>query len=142
MLSIAKYLCFILIRCFDGVDKMSVDKSWMNLPIRCCLEYVNGVESFLNYAFQHIREEDMKINSNRYRRTQDEVQHHPLFKGIRYDYTIWYLHGKDDTSENDGSDGEYDRDDVEFRTYKEVIYNWVTNRTISQDKILLLGKII
>lgn len=95
---------------------MTIDKSWMHLP-RCCLEYINGVESFLNYAFQHIREEDMKINcpcvncSNRYRMTRNEVQCHLLFKGIRHDYTTWYLHGEDDSHKNDSSDEECDNDD-------------------------------
>ena len=59
--------------------KIMVDKSWMHLSTRSCTEYINGVENFLEYAFKHSIDEDMKINcscidcSNRYRRTRDEV---------------------------------------------------------------------
>ena len=41
---------------------MPIDKSWMNLPIKSCTEYFNGVQNFLEYAFHHVKDEDMKIN--------------------------------------------------------------------------------
>ena len=96
---------------------MTVDKSWMHLSTRSHTEYVNGVENFLEYAFKHSIDGDMKINypcidcSNRYRRTQDEVQYHLLFRVIRRDYTTWYLHGEDDSEEEGDSEVEGDDDD-------------------------------
>ena len=96
---------------------MTVDKSWMHLSTRSHIEYVNGVENFLEYAFKHSIDGDMKINypcidcSNRYRRTQDEVQYHLLFRVIRRDYTTWYLHGEDDSEEEGDSEVEGDDDD-------------------------------
>ena len=91
---------------------MMVDKSWMHLSTRSCTEYINGVENFLEYAFKHSIDGDMKINcpcidcSNKYRRTRDEFQYHLLFGGIRRDYTTWYLHGEGDSEvEGDDDDG-------------------------------------
>ncbi|GMY20189.1 hypothetical protein FCV25MIE_15428 [Fagus crenata] len=95
---------------------MPVDKSWINLPSRSCHEYVNGVEKFVEYAFQHIKDDDMKIKcpcndcSNRYRRTRAEVERHLLWRGMRRDYTRWHLHGEGN-SENDEEDSDEDEDD-------------------------------
>ena len=81
----------------------------MHLPTRSYIEYINGVEDFLGYAFKHSTDGEMIINclcidcSNRFRRTRDEVQYHLLFRGIRRDYTTWYLHGEGD-SEEEGDD--------------------------------------
>ena len=44
-----------------GVDIMPVDKSWINLSSRSCEEHINGVMEFVDYAFQRIKDEDMKI---------------------------------------------------------------------------------
>ncbi|KAK7820095.1 hypothetical protein CFP56_039239 [Quercus suber] len=92
-------------------------KSVVFVPIRSCTEYINGVENFLEYAFKHSIDGDMKINyphidcSNKYRRTQDEVQYHLLFRIIRRDYTTWYLHGEGDSEEEGDSEMEGDDDD-------------------------------
>ena len=75
---------------------MTVDKSWMHLSTRSCTKYINGVENFLEYAFKHSIDEDKKIYcpcidcSNKYCRTWDE-------RGIRIDYTTWYLHEEGDS---------------------------------------------
>ena len=76
-----------------GVDIMPVDKSWISLSSRSCEEYINGVIEFVDYAFQRIKDEDMKIKcpcndcNNRYRRTRVEVTRDLLWKGMRRDYT-------------------------------------------------------
>ena len=76
-----------------GVDIMPVDKSWINLSSRSCEEYINGVIEFVDYAFQRIKDEDMKIKcpcndcNNRYRRTRVEVTRDLLWKGMTCDYT-------------------------------------------------------
>ena len=99
-----------------GVDIMPVDKSWIYLPSRSCHEYVNGVEKFVEYAFQRIKDDDMKIKclcndcSNRYRRTRVEVERHLLWSGMRRDYTRWHLQGEGN-SEDDEEDNDEDEDD-------------------------------
>ena len=54
---------------------MSVDKFWMHHSTR----YINGVENFLEYAFKHSINKDIKINylcvdcSNKYCWIEDKV---------------------------------------------------------------------
>ena len=91
---------------------MTVDKSWMHLSTRSCIEYINRVENFLECAFKHSIDGDMKINcpcidcNNRYHWTRDEVQYHLLFRGIKRDYTTWYLHREGDSEEEGDSEVE------------------------------------
>ncbi|GMY20213.1 protein SRG1 [Fagus crenata] len=95
---------------------MLVDKSWINLPSRSCHEYVNGVEKFVEYAIQRIKDDHMKIKcpcndcSNRYRKTRAKVERHLLWREMRRDYTRWHLHGEGN-SEDDEEDSDEDKDD-------------------------------
>ena len=80
---------------FNFVEiNIPIDKSWMNLSTRSCIEYFNGVESFLEYVFHHVKDEDTKINCpcvdycNRYRLTRKEVHIHLLCRGIMRSYTF------------------------------------------------------
>lgn len=63
-------------------NKMPIDKSWMNLPTRSCIECINGVENFLEYEFDHVKYEGMKINCpcvdcwNRYGLNREEFNIH------------------------------------------------------------------
>ena len=41
-----------------GVDIVPVNKSWISLSSRSCEEYINGVIEFVDYSFQHIKDED------------------------------------------------------------------------------------
>ncbi|CAL9018709.1 unnamed protein product, partial [Prunus brigantina] len=88
---------------------MPIDKSWMRSG-RSTHEYFTGVANFIDYAYKHLKYDDMKIYcpcikcSNRDRRVRDEVHQHLLFKGIRLDYTRWYLHGEDEDNDSDESD--------------------------------------
>ncbi|KAL5789568.1 hypothetical protein ACOSQ2_004456 [Xanthoceras sorbifolium] len=67
---------------------MSLDKSWMQAS-KSTIEYFEGVECFLDYAYSHIQYEDMKILcpcikcNNRYRRIRSKVHEHLLYRGIR-----------------------------------------------------------
>ncbi|KAI5317340.1 hypothetical protein L3X38_037047 [Prunus dulcis] len=77
---------------------MHVDKSWMQSR-RSLEDYFAGVESFLNYAYNHVQSDDSKIFcpcskcSNRYRH-------------MRYE-------GEDeDSDESDESDSDNDGHDV------------------------------
>ncbi|CAB4308582.1 unnamed protein product [Prunus armeniaca] len=105
---------------------MPVDKSWMQSG-RSSEDYFVGVESFLNYAYNHVKPDDSKIFcpcskcSNRYRHLRYEVHKHLLYNGIKLTYTTWYLHGEgededidesDDSDESDESDSDNDGHDV------------------------------
>ena len=91
---------------FEGVDVMPVDKSWINLSNSSCEEYVNEVIGFVEYAFQRVKEEDMKIKcpcndcNNRYGTTQVEVIGDLVWKGMTNDYTRWHLHGEGNSEED------------------------------------------
>ncbi|CAI0459124.1 unnamed protein product, partial [Linum tenue] len=99
----------------------SIDKSWMQLRNRSCLEYFNGVESFLDYAFANVVEEDMKIKcpcvdcDNLYRRERTQVQSHLLYRGIKRDYTKWEHHGERDDPTDSSSD-EFEEEENEMQT--------------------------
>ena len=51
----------IFISFLKGVDVIPVDKSWISLSSMSCEEYINGVIEFVDYTFQCIKDEDMKI---------------------------------------------------------------------------------
>ncbi|CAN1317974.1 hypothetical protein LINPERPRIM_LOCUS30631 [Linum perenne] len=94
----------------------------MQLQNRACVEYFNGVKNFLDYAFNNVHEEDMKIKcpcincKNIYRRTRSEVEIHLLYRGIRRDYTKWEYHGECDdnlNSSEDKTEDEMETDDMQ-----------------------------
>ncbi|CAN0846129.1 hypothetical protein LINGRAHAP2_LOCUS4313 [Linum grandiflorum] len=85
----------------------SIDKQWMQLQNRSCVEYYNGVQNFFDYAFHNVHEEDLKIKcpcidcNNINRRERQEVEIHLIYRGIRRDYTKWDHHGEcDDNTDN------------------------------------------
>ncbi|CAL2257438.1 unnamed protein product [Prunus armeniaca] len=88
---------------------MPIDKYWMQSG-RSSEDYFEGVESFLNYAYNHVKLDDSKIFcpctkcSNRYRHLRYEVHKHLLFNGIKLTYTTGYLHGEDEDEDSDDSD--------------------------------------
>ena len=69
---------------------MLADKPWIQLRNRSCLEYLNGIQGFLDFALEHIKEEEMKIKypcidcNNKYRKTRDKVEQHLLSILKRY----------------------------------------------------------
>ncbi|CAN6547389.1 unnamed protein product [Malus baccata var. baccata] len=97
---------------------MPIDKSWMQSG-RSSEDYFNGVETFLDYAYNHLQPDDAKILcpcvkcSNRYKKVKVEVQQHLLYNGIIKNYTIWYLHGEDENDETDESNSDSDSDGSE-----------------------------
>ncbi|CAB4313526.1 unnamed protein product [Prunus armeniaca] len=96
---------------------MPINKSWMQSG-RSSEDYFEGVESFFNYSYNHVKPDDSKIFcpctkcSNRYRHLRYEVHEHLLFNRIKLTYTTWYLHGEDDDKDSDESD-ECDSDNDE-----------------------------
>ncbi|KAM1003860.1 hypothetical protein ACFX1X_004177 [Malus domestica] len=97
---------------------MPIDKSWMQSG-RSSEDYFNGVETFLDYAYNHLQPDDAKILcpcvkcSNRYKKVKVEVQQHLLYNGIIKNYTRWHLHGEDDNDETDESNSDRDSDGSE-----------------------------
>ncbi|KAM2547018.1 hypothetical protein EV2_019588 [Malus domestica] len=97
---------------------MPIDKSWMQSG-RSSEDYFNGVETFLDYAYNHLQPDDAKILcpcvkcSNRYKKVKVEVQQHLLYNGIIKNYTRWHLHGKDENDETDESNSDNDSDGSE-----------------------------
>ena len=74
----------------------------MHLSTRSCTKFINGVENFHEYAFTFNRWR----YEYRYHRILDEVQYHILFRGIRRDYTTWYIYVEGDSEEEgDNDDG-------------------------------------
>ncbi|KAH1055162.1 hypothetical protein J1N35_033227 [Gossypium stocksii] len=75
-----------------------MDKSWMNLS-RVSNSYRNGVESFLNFAFQNASQENMILcpckkcgNINWYSR--EVVYEHLIVDGFIWGYRKWNFHGE------------------------------------------------
>ncbi|KAM1234555.1 hypothetical protein ACFX2J_004118 [Malus domestica] len=97
---------------------MPIDKSWMQSG-RSSKDYFNGVETFLDYAYNHLQPDDAKILcpcvkcSNRYKKVKVEVQQHLLYNGIIKNYTRWHLHGEDENDETDESNNDSDSDGSE-----------------------------
>ncbi|CAN6704247.1 unnamed protein product [Malus baccata var. baccata] len=87
--------------------KMPIDKFWMQSG-RSSEDYFNGVETFLDYAYNHLQPDDAKILC-----PCVEVQQHLLYNGIIKNYTRWHLHGEDENDETDESNSDSDSDGSE-----------------------------
>lgn len=79
---------------------MLVDKSWMQFR-RSSESYFEGVESFLNYVYKHVKSNDSK---NRYRHMRSEVHKHLFYNRIKLTYTTWYFHSEDEDNDRDETD--------------------------------------
>ena len=75
-----------------------MDKSWIRKP-RNTLEYVAGLNGFLDFAFEHNSGSNSiicpcdKCGFNKWH-TRDEVLDHLLCKPFPDGYTFWYRHGE------------------------------------------------
>ena len=78
---------------------MAIDKSWMEIEYRKDIEYINGVDSFLEFAFekltigQKIHCPCLKCRNITYEQ-RFEVKYHLIKYGIVKSYTLWYFHGE------------------------------------------------
>lgn len=79
---------------------MLVDKSWMQFR-RSSESYFEGVESFLNYVYKHVKSNDSK---NIYRYMRSEVHKHLFYNRIKLTYTTWYFHSEDEDNDRDETD--------------------------------------
>jgi Transposase-associated domain len=82
---------------------MEGDRSWMYSPFRINPEFIYGVRSFLNYAFNNpaniIDGDCIRCpclicgNSRWYKR--DTIEEHLIRSGFRNYYSTWYMHGEE-----------------------------------------------
>ncbi|XP_039123295.1 uncharacterized protein LOC120259901 [Dioscorea cayenensis subsp. rotundata] len=75
-----------------------MDKSWMHKP-RLSNEYVEGVESFLDFPFDKSSEDNMIVCpcvkcANVHWHTREVVEEHLMCDGILRGYTCWFFHGE------------------------------------------------
>lgn len=93
--------------------------------------YYNGVPSFLDYAYPHIQEDDLKVLypcvkcSNRYRKVQREVHKHLLEEGIRHDYTTQYCHRQNGDNDTDNDRDEDDENDNLENFQQNEVYDMI-----------------
>lgn len=93
--------------------------------------YCNGVPSFLDYAYPHIQEDDLKVLypsvkcSNRYRKVQREVHKHLLEEGIRHDYTTQHCHGENGDSDTDNNRDEDDENNNLENFQQNEVYDMI-----------------
>ncbi|KAG5512627.1 hypothetical protein RHGRI_038917 [Rhododendron griersonianum] len=93
-----------------------MDKSWMLLSDRFCPAYVDGVDSFIEFAKAHLSGEvEIKCPCtnchNYYKNDYDTVRTHLLIRGMMVSYTTWLVHGElPEPDEQDDSEDEYNED--------------------------------
>ncbi|XP_028051875.1 uncharacterized protein LOC114256424 [Camellia sinensis] len=101
----------------DGDD---MDRSWMLISNRFSQPFVDGVNSFIEFAKVHLGEaREIKcpcINCcNFYKQEYDIVKAHLLISGMIVSYTTWLEHGELPEHNNlDKSNGENDEDKDEY----------------------------
>lgn len=76
-----------------------MDKSWMTKS-RLSQEYVNGVEEFLNFAFDNSSQDNKIVCPyikcvNAHWQTREMPFEHIACDGILQGYTWWFFHGDD-----------------------------------------------
>ncbi|XP_028066357.1 uncharacterized protein LOC114269267 [Camellia sinensis] len=97
-----------------------MDRSWMLISDRFSQPYVDGVNSFIEFAKAHLGEaREIKcpcINCcNFYKQEYDSVKAHLLISGMIVSYTTWLEHGELPEHNNlDESNGENDEDEDEY----------------------------
>lgn len=81
-----------------------MDKSWIELRNRASREYFDGVDKFLDFAYQHNDNPYIKCPCrkclNRFFHTRDYVKEHIIVDGFMPNYKRWTLHGEGDISSN------------------------------------------
>jgi len=103
-----------------------MDKEWTKLP-RFSTEYLNGVESFLDFAYIRGRPQGNKILCpcakcrNRCWARRSVVYDHLIAIGFLKGYTIWVNHGEEIPSrvlnDDDMDNQEDSRDDIDGLLY-------------------------
>lgn len=90
--SVMLFICYFLVNIMD--------KEWMKLA-RYSTEYINGVESFLNYAYTKGKPQGVEILCpcakchNVFWRTRKVVADHLIGYGFEKGYDVWVRHGEE-----------------------------------------------
>jgi hypothetical protein len=76
-----------------------MDRSWVKLKNRTSDTYLQGIRSFLEFAYRDIGADDniacpCKFCANLYTQSADVVFAHLVKPGIMPSYTNWYCHGE------------------------------------------------
>ena len=76
-----------------------MDKSWIDLPSRACMQYIEGVENFLDFAFTNIISDTRiycpcKKCCNRYLVEREVARAHIIVNGFLSKYKNWTKHGE------------------------------------------------
>lgn len=105
----------------------TLDKSWMDIGNRLDPNYIRGVETFLDFAFQHTKSGNLiycpcrKCFNGRLK-TRDEVREDLIVSGILRGYTYWDFHGEDRHATTGSEDDELELDnEVECDEIDELI---------------------
>ncbi|MDV3166648.1 MAG: hypothetical protein Q8807_03245 ['Waltheria sp.' little leaf phytoplasma] len=102
---------------------MPLDKNWINIGDRRQIEYIRGVDDFLEFAFKNTTSNLIQCPCKNCRNILSEqhgqVRFHLLKHGFMKSYRVWYFHGEawnnNDGVDNDTSElnDETDYDDME-----------------------------
>ncbi|XP_057548101.1 uncharacterized protein LOC130826536 [Amaranthus tricolor] len=93
--------------------EMILNKAWVKVKDRSSIDYVNGVEEFLNFALSKVREDDRDSTTircpcnscrNIFLKTKCDVRFDLLKGGMYEKYTFWELHREELVESSDGDD--------------------------------------
>ncbi|XP_073109657.1 uncharacterized protein [Elaeis guineensis] len=89
----------LVLKSEDKLEDIMSDKNWMKLNDRASMEYINGVYSFLNFAFgQPTISDRIRCPCTKCRNTvfkgRHEVRAHLIRNGIVKSYKHWAYHGE------------------------------------------------
>ncbi|XP_073105181.1 uncharacterized protein [Elaeis guineensis] len=89
----------LVLKSEDKLEDIMSDKNWMKLNDRASMEYINGVHSFLNFAFgQPTVSDRIRCPCTKCRNTvfkgRHEVRAHLIRNGIMKSYKHWVYHGE------------------------------------------------
>ncbi|XP_073109458.1 uncharacterized protein [Elaeis guineensis] len=89
----------LVLKSEDKLEDIMSDKNWMKLNDRASMEYINGVHSFLNFAFgQPTVSDRIRCPCTKCRNTvfkgRHEVRAHLIRNGIVKSYKHWVYHGE------------------------------------------------
>ena len=92
---------------------MILNKAWVEVKDRSSIDYVNGVDEFLNFSLSKVREDDRDSTTircpcnccrNIFLKTKCDVRLDLLKSGMYEKYTFWELHGEELVESSEGDD--------------------------------------
>lgn len=100
-----------------------MDKSWMYLAPRASSQYVNGVEYFLNFAFEKSAQHGEIVCPcanchNRFRVTREKVYDHLICNGFKRGYMNWTDHGESKEVSSSSMMENYEDGDIDHEMHE------------------------